>query len=70
MIASNKTITRWICAYFNSWSVNFPVLAENFIDLFRDSSNKILYFISKVGFIRRNSEKSRQTYSFLLGSKN
>ena len=44
MIASNKTITRWICAYFNSWSVNFPVLAENFIDLFAIVAIK--YFIS------------------------
>ena len=48
MIASNKTMARWIRAYFNSWLVNFPVLAENFTGLFCNSSNKMFYFNSKV----------------------
>ena len=54
MIASHKMITRYTCTYFNSCSVNFPVLAENFIGLFRDSSNKMFYFISKASLIKRN----------------
>ena len=44
MLAGNKTITRWICAYLNSWLVNFPVLTENFIGLFLNSSNRMFCF--------------------------
>ena len=69
MLASNKMTPRWICAYFNTWLVNFPVLAENCIGLFCDSSNKMFYFISKVSFIKENKNDKISAFTTVRNVK-